>query len=68
MGRPHWFFRPEQTGDTHTDIASYQCEQFLFLLGAQDAEIVTATIANRVNPDTHELQDFGELFWLRRPR
>jgi len=29
--------------------------------GAPDAEIVAATVANRANPETPELQDFGEI-------
>ncbi|HYZ43107.1 MAG TPA: Gfo/Idh/MocA family oxidoreductase, partial [Stellaceae bacterium] len=44
--RPEWFFRREQTGGILTDIASHQCEQFLFLTDALDAEIVAATVAN----------------------
>jgi len=59
--RPEWFFRREQTGGVLTDIASHQCEQFLFFTGAPDAEIVAATVANRANPGTPELQDFGEI-------
>jgi predicted dehydrogenase len=64
--RPEWFFRREQTGGILTDIASHQCEQFLFLTDALDAEIVAATVANRANRDTPELQDFGEIL-LRTP-
>ncbi|MBO0736435.1 MAG: Gfo/Idh/MocA family oxidoreductase [Alphaproteobacteria bacterium] len=64
--RPDWFFSREQTGGILTDIASHQCEQFLFLTGAADAEIIAATVANRANPKTPELQDFGEIL-LRTP-
>jgi predicted dehydrogenase len=64
--RPEWFFRRELTGGILTDIGSHQCEQFLFLTGARDAEIVAATIANRANPDTPELQDFGEILLRSR--
>lgn len=59
--RPEWFFRREMTGGILTDIASHQCEQFLFLTAAEDAEIAAATVANRAHPDTPELQDFGEM-------
>jgi predicted dehydrogenase len=64
--RPGWFFRREQTGGILADIGSHQCEQFLFLTNAQEAEVVAATVANRANPDTPELQDFGEML-LRPP-
>jgi predicted dehydrogenase len=59
--RPEWFFRRQRTGGILADIGSHQCEQFLFLTGAPDAEIIAATVANRANPDTPELQDFGEI-------
>lgn len=59
--RPDWFFQRKRYGGILTDIASHQCEQFLFLTGAEDAAIATATVANRANPDTPELQDFGEM-------
>ena len=65
--RPKWFFRREQTGGILADIASHQCEQFLFFTGTLDAEIIAATVANRANPDTPELQDFGEIL-LRTPK
>jgi predicted dehydrogenase len=59
--QPDWFFRREKYGGILTDIASHQCEQFLFFTGASDAEVVAATVANRANPETPELQDFGEM-------
>jgi len=59
--RPGWFFEREKYGGILTDIASHQCEQFLFLTGADDAEAVAATVANRANPETPGLQDFGEM-------
>jgi predicted dehydrogenase len=61
LPRPDWFYQREKTGGVLTDIASHQCEQFLFFAGALDAEVVAATVANRANPDKPELQDFGEL-------
>lgn len=61
LPRPDWFYKRERTGGILTDIASHQCEQFLFFADALDAEVVAATVANRANPETPELQDFGEL-------
>ncbi len=59
--RPDWFFVRERYGGILTDIASHQCEQFLFFTGAPDAAIVAATVANRAHPETPEFQDFGEI-------
>ena len=56
--RPDWFFIPEQNGGILTDIASHQCEQFLFLTGADDAEVVAATVANYANPDNAAISGF----------
>jgi predicted dehydrogenase len=61
LPRPDWFYQREKTGGVLTDIASHQCEQFLFFADALNAEVVAATVANRANPDKPELQDFGEL-------
>jgi predicted dehydrogenase len=43
------------------DIASHQVEQFLFFTGADDAEVLSARVANRANPDTPDLQDVGDM-------
>ena len=64
--RPDWFFQREKYGGILTDIASHQCEQFLFFTRASDVEVVAATVANRANAETPELQDFGEML-LRAP-
>ncbi len=64
--RTDWFFQREKYGGILTDIASHQCEQFLFFADRLDAELVTATVANRANPETPEFQDFGEML-LRTP-
>jgi predicted dehydrogenase len=61
LPRPDWFYQREKTGGVLTDIASHQCEQFLFFADALDAEVVAATVANRANPDKPEFRDFGEL-------
>jgi predicted dehydrogenase len=59
--RPAWFFERARYGGILTDIASHQVEQFLFFTGADDVEIAAATVANRANPETPQLQDFGEM-------
>lgn len=64
--RDDWFFQREKYGGILTDIASHQCEQFLFFTDRADAELVAATVANRANPDHPEFQDFGEML-LRTP-
>ena len=64
--RTDWFFQREKYGGILTDIASHQCEQFLFFADRLDAELVTATVANRATPDKPEFQDFGEML-LRTP-
>ena len=66
LPRPDWFYQREKTGGVLTDIASHQCEQFLFFADALDAEVVAATVANRANPDKPEFQDFGELLLRAR--
>ena len=58
--RPAWFFERERYGGILCDIGSHQIEQFLFYTGAADAEVVSARVANFNNPETPELEDFGE--------
>lgn len=65
--RPDWFFDADAYGGILTDIASHQVDQFLYLTGSNDAEIVSSTIANFANPKTPGLQDFGEIL-LRSDR
>ncbi|WP_037155036.1 Gfo/Idh/MocA family protein [Rhizobium freirei] len=64
--RPDWFFDRKRYGGIITDIASHQCEQFLFFAGSLEAEVLSATASNRANPDTPGLQDYGD-FHLRTP-
>ena len=59
--RPPWFFERARYGGILTDIGSHQCEQFLFFADSNSAEVVSATVKNRANPQTPELQDFGEM-------
>ena len=58
--RPAWFFRKEKYGGILCDIGSHQCEQFLAYAGATDATVAHAAVGNFANPDTPELEDFGE--------
>jgi predicted dehydrogenase len=64
--RPDWFFRRDQYGGILTDIASHQVEQFLFFVGTDDVEVVSASVANRAHQDKPELQDFGEMLLRAR--
>jgi len=59
--RPTWFFDRAHYGGVLIDIASHQCEQFLFFTGAKDAEILSASTANRANPDKPGLEDYGDI-------
>jgi len=59
--RPAWFYDRARYGGILCDIASHQCEQFLFFANADRGEVVAATAANRSNPQTPGLQDFGEM-------
>ncbi|TCR83857.1 Gfo/Idh/MocA family oxidoreductase [Rhizobium sp. BK376] len=64
--RPEWFFQRQRYGGIITDIAAHQFEQFLFFTDSLDVEVLSATVANRANPDTPELQDYGDVH-LRTP-
>lgn len=58
--RPKWFFEREKYGGILCDIGSHQCEQFLTYAGATDAVVASASVGNFANPETPELEDFGE--------
>lgn len=65
--RPDWFYDRKRYGGILCDIGSHQCEQFLFFSGTDtDAEVISATVANRANPDKPGLQDVGDMH-LRSP-
>lgn len=66
LQRPAWFFERSRYGGILCDIASHQCEQFLFFADTLDAEVISATVANRAHPDTPGLQDVGDIH-LRAP-
>lgn len=59
--RPSWFFERERYGGILVDIASHQCEQFLFLTGSDNADILSATARNRAHPQWPGLQDSGSI-------
>ncbi|GLQ12402.1 oxidoreductase [Devosia yakushimensis] len=59
--RPDWFFTRNRYGGILTDIASHQFEQFLFFSDAMDAEVVSASVANRGHPEKPGLQDVGDV-------
>ncbi len=59
--RPDWFFQRACYGGILADIASHQCEQFLFFSGADEGRVLSATVANRAHPDRPGLQDIGDM-------
>lgn len=59
--RPDWFFDAAAYGGILTDIASHQVDQFLFLTGSDDAEVVSSSVGNFANPEDPGLEDFGEI-------
>jgi predicted dehydrogenase len=60
-GRPPWFFKRAQTGGILTDIASHQMDQFLYMTGSTEAEVVASQVANWKFPEWPELEDFGDV-------
>ena len=59
--RPAWFFKRAQTGGILADIASHQMDQFLFMTGSTEAEVVASQVANWRFPQWPELEDFGDV-------
>jgi predicted dehydrogenase len=62
--RPAWFFERAKYGGILCDIGSHQCEQFLTYASASDATVAHAAVGNFANPDTPELEDFGEASFI----
>jgi len=58
--RPQWFFEKERYGGILCDIGSHQIDQILHYTGASDARVAYSQIGNYANPDTPELDDFGD--------
>ena len=63
-GRPKWFFEKAKYGGILCDIGSHQFEQFLTYTGAKDAQVLSATVANKAHADFPGLEDFGEAHLL----
>ena len=59
--RPDWFFQRKRYGGVLCDIGAHQCDQFLHFTGSTRAEVVASHIGNLGNPETPELEDFGEV-------
>lgn len=59
--RAPYFFQRKEYGGILCDIGSHQVEQFLFFSDTLDAEVVSATVANRGNPQHPGLQDVGDM-------
>jgi len=59
--RPAWFFKRAQTGGILTDIASHQMDQFLYMTGSTEAQVVASQVANWKFPQWPELEDFGDV-------
>ena len=59
--RPDWFFQRKRYGGILCDIAAHQCDQFLHFTGTTQAQVVASHIGNFGNPETPELEDFGEV-------
>ena len=64
--RPEWFYQWARYGGILSDIGAHQAEQFLFFTGSTKAEVVHSQVGNFANPDTPELEDFGDMV-LRSP-
>ncbi len=58
--RPAWFFERERYGGILCDIGSHQFDQFLFLTGSTEAEVVAAQAGNLHHPRFPGLEDFGD--------
>jgi len=59
-GRPDWFFHKKYYGGILTDIATHQCDQFLFFTGSDSAEVTASQTGNFNHPQYPELEDFGD--------
>jgi predicted dehydrogenase len=59
--RDPYFFDRSQYGGVLCDIGSHQVEQFLFFTQSTDAEVLSASVANRGHPEFPGLQDVGDM-------
>lgn len=58
--RPAWFFERKHYGGILADIASHQCDQFLFFTGSTSANVVSSQVGNFNHPEYPALDDFGD--------
>lgn len=58
--RPKWFFSKKHYGGILVDIASHQCDQFLFFTGSTKADVVASQVGNFNHPQFREMEDFGD--------
>jgi predicted dehydrogenase len=58
--RPDWFFQKKQYGGILVDIATHQCDQFLYFTGSTSAEIVASQVGNFNHPQYSSMEDFGD--------
>jgi predicted dehydrogenase len=58
--RPDWFFQKKQYGGILVDIATHQCDQFLYFTGSTSAEIVASQVGNFNHPQYSGMEDFGD--------
>ena len=56
--RPDWFWDKARNGGILADIGTHQIDQFLYLTGAEEAEIVHASAQETLRPG---FQDFGQM-------
>jgi predicted dehydrogenase len=59
--RPEWFFDKKFYGGIICDIASHQCDQFLYFTGSTKAEVVSSQVGNVHYPQYPGFEDFGDL-------
>lgn len=59
--RADWFFDKDQFGGIIADIGTHQIDQYLYLAGEEDAEIVSAMAGNCGNKQYPKFEDFGEV-------
>ena len=58
--RPDWFFDKSRYGGIICDIASHQCDQFLFFTNSTKANVVCSQVGNVHYPQFPEFEDFGD--------
>src|SRR5262245_48036147 len=59
--RPPWFFDKSKFGGILCDIASHQCDQFLFFTGSTSAEVKFSQTGNIHYPQYPGFEDFGDM-------